>query len=1345
MIDEITLDSESSRTPKPQAFRPFARHLDRGFLPYPGLRPFERREARIFFGRRRYINELLDLLAQSHFVAVIGPSGCGKSSLIRAGVLAELESGLLEQAGARWCTATMRPGSSPMWSLAETLLGVVKPDAKAEPEEILSIRSVLGAGPAGIWNLLQKYQLPEGRSLLLLVDQFEELFRYDIVGGEREANDFVALLLDVFLDPPESVYIVITMRTDYLGDCTRFMGLPEAMNKNHYLVPRLNKEELRQAIERPALIAGGEVELALTERILRGMGSDPDHLPLMQHTLMWMWIRAQAKTKAAVQSQETAPAPGGELPVLLTLADYKEIGDLFKALSNHANEVFDSLDEEQQGIAEVMFRRLTERDEGQREIRHPTKCSDILQVAGMSLDDLRPVVECFSHPHCSFIVLDRKELTDETVLDIGHESLIRQWDKLKEWTDQEAQSARIFREMVEHADRYAKGEQGPLDELRLKIYERCWKSEQKTYGWKEPYPTPLWAKRYQKDEGDFDAATHYYEASKKNIKEKSRQKFFMGVIGIIAILSVVGWAVTWLGTERLEEARLSEKHGLMLQHSAKLAAEMVQTESYTRESYTRLRREDLERIFESSQFDSDSKLAERAENVRGLFRAFVDLYIGFPVSQESKKDKFPIPFQALDLAYSRDGKFTAAIDKNGQVVLLDERGTLLTPREKPWSAHKPSPLQLREHKFNHLMTRVQFVQKENEYGTWLATAGGDRKIRVWRLAAGDPASGWSLSGQAEKEIPLSEDVRAVAFSRDGLKAASIHSEKLGLIIKLWNLLEKRQEKDFVLGFSGFNPSVEGIAGIAFGGPENSVIAIAFGNGSNGSIYVWDTQAKQSRDQRSNQLRPKLLIYTQVPQALDISLKGDKLATSVGQDVHIWDLKDDKPKKISLLKHSRPVTALKFVGDDYLLSGGERGEMRLWDLKLRDFSKVLIGHEVPIAAFALSGVERIASVDSQGTLHQWDIIEKTDPHVRVVDLTRVPIATAISPKDGRIAIGFKDGTVDLCRETGENLEWLCSKAAEAPNGTLGEITGLAFSRDGARMAAATRDGSVMVWNTEDWEQQPPLIKDINSPGQKNGGIDGIAYSAERDRLAIASTDGGVLLWSITKNKIQALDHGGGERRPRFYSVAFSHDGKRVVASADDGKIRVWEVDTQKLTISRKLYKGLPVVWATFSPNGQVIASVVVPPSSGGPNGNQLIATAADQAGRRGHIGVQLIKVDGEPYSKNKSTPFPWEERWFKSVAFTPTGQQIVTIDVAGTVSIFDIEFGSLFDFRAEIFAGHPGSQDPLNFDFRCVEGGKDMDGCWISVPIPDSKQVLVYYLGRPFSKHATKSFQNSERH
>ena len=199
-----------------------------GRLPYPGLRSFAREEADLFFGREGCVDDMVDRLAYSRFLAVLGASGSGKSSLVKIGLLDALEIGLLTRAGSRWIVADFRPGDRPIHNLAEGLLRASAPNLadQQDGEDARFLRAFLMRGPRSVVEWCEAGNLPERTNLLLLVDQFEELLVYNTYAEREEAEAFVALLVESAKAPLSEarIYVAITMRTEYLGTAALIDG-----------------------------------------------------------------------------------------------------------------------------------------------------------------------------------------------------------------------------------------------------------------------------------------------------------------------------------------------------------------------------------------------------------------------------------------------------------------------------------------------------------------------------------------------------------------------------------------------------------------------------------------------------------------------------------------------------------------------------------------------------------------------------------------------------------------------------------------------------------------------------------------------------------------------------------------------------------------------------------------------------------------------------------------------------------------------------------------------------------------------------------------------------------------
>jgi hypothetical protein len=494
--------------------------------PYPGLRSFTQEESAIFFGREDQSDVLLEKLKRTRFLTVVGPSGCGKSSLIRAGLITGLRSGFMgKDVGARWRVAEMRPGDSPLRRLAEALTeeGALSDNYPPLDSVVDDLVNAFERGPLSLREILAEAKLPEKTNFLLLVDQFEEIFRFRkpleepdletyVTDSEselrkREADAFVALILKTFQQREFPAYVVITMRSDFFGDCALLRGLPEAINDSQYLTPRLGREQLRAAIEGPAATFGCKIDPPLVNTLLNDVGPDPDQLPLLQHALMRMWTLTQERKKSGDPDDTNVD--------LIALQDYRNarIDGLKNALSKHVeDDVFLRLTAEQQRIAELMFKCLTERGKGQRDTRRPTTLGNVALVASgdtaraseAAIAQIVEVIEEFREEGRNFIFPAKpRELRKETTLDVGHESLIRQWQRLNQWVDEEAESADEYLHLKKDAALWKSGKGALLPPTDLDRILK-WRAIQQ--------PSEAWASRYGKAQ-DFLDVDHFVQAS----------------------------------------------------------------------------------------------------------------------------------------------------------------------------------------------------------------------------------------------------------------------------------------------------------------------------------------------------------------------------------------------------------------------------------------------------------------------------------------------------------------------------------------------------------------------------------------------------------------------------------------------------------------------------------------------------------------------------------------------------------------------------------------------------------------------------------------------------------------
>jgi len=400
--------------------------------PFPGLRPFSEDEEHLFFGRENQVDAMVDKLAETHFLAVIGTSGSGKSSLVNCGLRPALRQGLMARAGTAWRMAQFRPGNDPIGAMARALArdGVLfHEDAAAGLTLAEIIETTLRMSKLGLIDICEQAALDKGVNLLVVVDQFEELFRYRQLGAagrggdqriSEEAAAFVNLLLEAGERAVGQIFIVLTMRSDFLGDCTQFPGLAEAINAGQYLVPRMTRDERRAAIEGPVRVGGAEIASVLLTRLVNDVGDNPDQLSILQHALNRTWARWQDEG-------------GGNGP--LDLAHYEAIGTMAHALDQHAEQAYAELGAtRQQQICEKLFKALTDKATDPRGVRRPTTLGELCVLGDATAVEVAEVIAVFRDPSRSFLMPPAGEaLEAETVIDISHESLMRVWQRLIKW------------------------------------------------------------------------------------------------------------------------------------------------------------------------------------------------------------------------------------------------------------------------------------------------------------------------------------------------------------------------------------------------------------------------------------------------------------------------------------------------------------------------------------------------------------------------------------------------------------------------------------------------------------------------------------------------------------------------------------------------------------------------------------------------------------------------------------------------------------------------------------------------------------------------------------------------
>jgi len=535
--------------------------------PFPGLRPFDYREHEFYFGRIDQIYALYRLLDLSRFVAVVGSSGSGKSSLVFAGLRPLLDKDTAQPGGRNWIWSEMSPKNAPIEGLIDLVQNLARdcqPDLQDDPAFLASQRSriayLIRLSSRGLVDALAEIEGLKDKTLVLVVDQFEELFRYAKPSQRRDpVNDslrreeavlFVQLLLGASRDARSNARIVLTMRSDFIGDCASFRGLPEAVSGTQFLVPGLSREQFEEAIRKPIEICRSTIKSGVVERLLNDISDETDQLPVLQHCLLRLWEEAGKPENRADGVESAAPA---HQPIAreITVDHYNAVGRIAGALSQHADEILRGLPG-LEPIVERVFRALSEVDKEGRAIRRKLTFAELLKETCAQEQDLRKALDRFRTDDCSFLrptQSDTATLAPDTPIDVGHEALLRRWKKVcgdpgateekKDersigWLRTEDKDARHYQSLVFIAG-HGPADPEPLPHSQVKENWDWWCTN--------PPRTQAWAERYGEAAG-YGRVQRLLEISRAafdsaEARQRSTTRIVRGAVALVCLLLVV--------------------------------------------------------------------------------------------------------------------------------------------------------------------------------------------------------------------------------------------------------------------------------------------------------------------------------------------------------------------------------------------------------------------------------------------------------------------------------------------------------------------------------------------------------------------------------------------------------------------------------------------------------------------------------------------------------------------------------------------------------------------------------------------------------------------------------------
>ena len=1128
--------------------------------PYRGLAVFGERDAAFFFGREAATVQVLGRMSRhlegTGLLVVSGLSGAGKSSLLRAGVLPRIRAaGLVAAPGAAsWPCLVFTPTRAPLDELALWVAVLAGTDASA-------VRRGLEADPAGFALAARQAALarppgPAGdgdgpaaaggqpspqRRLLLVVDQFEELFTQCADEGQRQA--FIAALHAAATarrgpDQPPAALVVLGVRADFEARCADYPQLAGAV-QDRYLLTAMTGRQLRMAITEPAKKADSGVDDDLVEVLLAEVRTGQPGtfgagvLPLLSHALDQAW---RSRAGQAV-----------------TLADYERTGGIEGAVAGSAQRAYERLAPGQQAAAQQVFIRLTATSaEGVDYADRATKAELTEGKSAAEAQDVEAVLEAFAAERLLTLAAGTVELS--------HEALLTAWPLLRDtWLADT------------HADRIAR--------TRLHTtaaeWERHSRDRSYLYGGSLLQAATGTATRIDADparhpplsqtERDFLHASSH--AHRRTVRR--RQAVIAGLLALtLTALTAAGIAVHNAASTRHQHAialsrqlaaeslNIDATHPVTARRLA-VAAWAAFPTSQAASAITTLLAEQQQQgtlpadpsTVHGVAFSLNGRLLASADadgTVR-LWNPATSHGVGAPLHASTQHGVYGV-------AFSPDGRLLASADGDGTVRLWN-----------PATGHEVgAPLHASGKTTARYGVRAVAFSPD---GRLLASAGADGTVRLWNPATGHEV-GTPLHASAQF------GVFGVAFSPDGRLLASTGGDGT---VRLWNPATGRPAGKTIQTSVG---PFGGHGAVAFS-PDGKLLAISSGDGT---VRLWNPVTGRP-DDAPHQTDAIYGVF-----GLAFSGNGKLLASADADGtVRLWNPATGQPTGAPLQAGNdyNSVYGVAFSPDGKLLaSAGGDGTVRLWN----PATGRPTGAPLPTGSGPAGGVEWItfspngkllASADGDNAVRLWDPATGRLGKTLLASARYGAFGVAFSADGKLLATGGADGTVRLWNPaTGRPVATI-----HATNDKYG-VHPVAFSPSGKLLASAA-GGTVRLWNPA---TRRPVGVPLHASAQY-GGVAVLAFSPDGKLLAGADGDGTVRLWNpATGRRVGVLQTGTGPNTG-VHAVAFSPNGKLLAAGCGDGTVRLWNLATGPpvATLHATTSSKYGVAAVAFSPNGKLLAT------------------------------------------------------------------------------------------------------------------------------------------------------------
>lgn len=937
--------------------------------PFPGLRAYRPDEGHLFFGRTESTLKVVNRLKENRFVAVIGASGSGKSSLVLSGVIPAL---LKENAEGRksWSYLIFKPDRNPVDHLASELSAL---SAGAGFTQLMepTVAASLHNRTEGLTDVVNRIRKNLRQQIVIVIDQFEEIFRFspETTRGTLgdDATDFIDLIVNAVQGPDQGLHIILTLRSEYVSECARFHSLTNLMNSGSYLLPQITNDLLTVVIEEPVKIAGASIDRSLVKLILADLEDKPWQLPVLQHLMMRLWN----------QWSRT-----GDLSRMMGIADYEAVGRLKGAISQHAGQALESLDERHRYVCARLFRTITTRTDDGRELRKPERISEIAAQTGCREQEIIAVADVFRAPEYSFITPTKEmPLNGESILDLTHESIIRLWGMLRRWMDEEASSVKLYRQLAAAAEQYQEGNGRLWTATDLLIAQR-WREENN--------PTLAWA---EKTDPAFERAMLFLKSSEEEYmvrqeyerrtgtESMKRTRLIAGLLGLLALAILLAFGTVYSLRNRAEKQRsvavqmkdeavaLNER----LNDSLDFLADTLRTAS------EQAGIERLNALSANGRAETAQVRAIAAESIVGEIASGKKAALQ-KATEENRHRMLSLARSLALRSLNHGGEKDLQILLAWQAYLFNERHMGMTEDPDVFSAL----YEVGKRYGNRFYTRfipdgagITAMTCESA-GQYFFTA--DTKGRVHRWQNSDPAKGYKLIWSGDKVI------RSMAVSPDAEWLACGTETSEIIMIPIF---------DDSIGYQ-LRDTSGAITAVLFSATGDRLYSLAAG----GSVNEWDLSTHSGG---------RIVDEAAGITALEISGKNNMVAalTNDGR-VLLWHTQS--PEKRTFLEASgSTITTHRFLPEgDRLATGDNSGMIEIWNTSSGTLESSVEGHISLIRSIVFDSTdEQMLTADDTGEMKLWSL----------TDLAQPPVVFADSQKD-IICLAFCDNGDAFLAATGQ---------------------------------------------------------------------------------------------------------------------------------------------------------------------------------------------------------------------------------------------------------------------------------------------------------------------------------------